>query len=314
MTGAGHPPPLHVVMETARIAALQTYTTPRAPATEPFLTLVRITAHLLQAPVAMISFIDRDHQWIKAAFGTDLQQLPRSVSICSHVIAEPSGAMMVRDTLADLRFQRHPLVLAPPHIRFYASVCLVDSDGYVLGTLCVMDDKPSLGGGDELAILHKMGAETMDALARQRAEQAAWQGDAGSIGRTFNERRLNESWPYASASPAVLEPSMLRLPGPSWIGVKTEQTSVPGSSQGGRLLISIAADSPAERAGLRIGDVILAIDGHEARRRDDLTTAMASCGLGGVMRLHMLRDDRVFDRDIRPEPMPKQRLLQRRVA
>ena len=312
MTSAGHPPPLCEVIEAARIAALRTYVTPRTPATEPFLTLVRITAHLLQVPVAMISLIDHDHQWIKAAFGTDLQQLPRSLSICHHVIADPSGAMVVRDTLADPRFQRHPLVVAPPYVRFYAGVCLVNSDGYALGTLCVMDDKPSSGGLDELSLLHKIAAEAVGALARQRAEQAAWQGDTGSIGRRFDERRHSESWPYESASPADLPPPPLRLAAHAWIGVKTEQTSVAGSGHAGRLLTSVAAGSPAERAGLRIGDVILTIDGHPARRQNDITAAMASCGLSGVMRLHVKRNDRVFDWDIRPEPMPRERLLQRR--
>ena len=310
MTGAGCPPPLCEVIEAARIAALRTYVTPRAPATEPFLTLVRITAHLLQAPVAMISLIDHDHQWIKAAFGTDLQQLPRSLSICHHVIADPSGAMVVRDTLADPRFQRHPLVVAPPYVRFYAGVCLVDSDGYALGTLCVMDDQPSSGERDELSLLRKIAAETVGALARQRAEQAAWRGDTGSAGRSFHERRHNESWPYEAASAADLRP--LRPPAPGWIGVKTEQTLATGSDHAGRLLTGVAAGSPAERAGLRIGDVILTIDGHPARRQNDITAAMACCGFGGVMRLHVKRNDRVFDWDIRPEPMPKERLLQRR--
>lgn len=321
-TGAEPPLPLRMVMESARVAALQSYITPPAPPTEPYITLVRITANLLKVPVAMISLIDRDDQWIKAAFGTNLQQLPRAFAICNHVIVEPSGAMVVPDTLADPRFQSHPLVLGPPHVRFYAGVCLVDSDGYVLGTLCVMDDKPGSMDPDALALLRKMSVEAVDALVRQRAGLGAWHDDAGSIGHRPDEHESVGRRPqYAPSSrtsyddpthyPAI-EPPPSRLSAHGWLGVRTEQTPIPGKNREGRLLISVAIDSPAERAGLHVGDVILAIDGRETRRRNDMTMAMRSCALGGVMRLHVWRDNKVFDRDIRLELMPKQRLLQRR--
>lgn len=309
--------PLRMVIEAARVAALQAYIVPQTSAAEPYVTLVRITANLLQAPVAMISLIDRDDQWIKAAFGTNLQKLPRAFAICNHVMVEPSGAMVIPDTLADPRFQSHPLVLGPPHVRFYAGVCLIDSDGYVLGTLCVMDIKPSSMEPEALALLRKMALEAVDALVRQRAGLGAWQGDAGSVNERLHEpqpdrRRRADDWPIDADPSSALQPPPSRLSTHGWLGVRTEQTPLPGRNREGRLLTSIAADSPAERAGLRVGDVILAIDGREARRRNDLTLAMNSCVLGGIMRLHIWRDSEIFERDIRLEPTPKERRQQRR--
>jgi hypothetical protein len=301
-------------MEAARVAALQSYLTAQVADTEPFVTLVRIAAHLTQSPIAMISLMGRDHQWIRAAYGTDLQQLPRALAICNHVVADPSGAMVVPDMLTDPRFQSHPLVVGPPHIRFYAGVGLRDGDGYVLGTLCVMDSKPSSINPEALALLHKMAVETVDALARQRAEQAPWRNAAVSISHGPDEHWHHPQWSSEASMPAPSPSSALPHLAHGWLGIRTEHTSVPGSDRQGRFLISVAADSPAERANLRVGDVILTIDGRAARRRSDITAAMAGCAAGSVMRLEIWRRGRIFEQAIRLERIPRERRLQRRAG
>jgi diguanylate cyclase (GGDEF)-like protein/PAS domain S-box-containing protein len=48
----------------------------------------------------------------------------------------------VPDAQADPRFVANPLVTGHPHIRFYAAYPLSTSQGYKLGTLCVLDSQP----------------------------------------------------------------------------------------------------------------------------------------------------------------------------
>ena len=50
--------------------------------------------------------------------------------------------MLILDTLADERFAHSPLVKNDPKIRFYAGTPLITSEGYVLGTISVMDYVP----------------------------------------------------------------------------------------------------------------------------------------------------------------------------
>jgi signal transduction histidine kinase len=117
---------------------LRVLDTPRDPA---FDGLARLAANLCVTPIAAISLIDRDRQWLKARFGLDIDQAPIDQAICVHAI-DGNGVFVVRDTLADERFCDIPLVAGPPHIRFYAAAALRTSDGHVLGTLCVMDHVP----------------------------------------------------------------------------------------------------------------------------------------------------------------------------
>ena len=84
-------------------------------------------------------------QWFKSAEGLgNVCQTGRDVSFCGHTLLPPtSQIVIVEDTLEDVRFSGNPLVLGPPHIRFYAGAPLMSSiSGYRYGSLCVIDTKP----------------------------------------------------------------------------------------------------------------------------------------------------------------------------
>jgi diguanylate cyclase (GGDEF)-like protein len=66
--------------------------------------------------------------------------------------------LLVPDALQDPRFFDNPLVLSPPHIRFYAGWPLKAANGSKLGTLCLMDTQPRDMGQEDLQLMADLAA------------------------------------------------------------------------------------------------------------------------------------------------------------
>jgi hypothetical protein len=127
--------------EEARLAALRRYQILDTPAEADFDNCTAMAADICEAPVAIISLVDRDRQWFKSEIGLGVQETPLGSSICRHAILQ-HDIFIVPDTTRDERFRENPLVTADPHLRFYAGALLKSSDGQPIGTLCVLDRKP----------------------------------------------------------------------------------------------------------------------------------------------------------------------------
>lgn len=104
--------------------------------------LVGLAAQWCEVPMAAVTLIDAERQYLKSEIGLGVREAPRQHSFCTHAILNPQQLMVVPDTLADARFAKHPLVLGPPQLRFYAGAPLLSSSGVALGALCVLDTRP----------------------------------------------------------------------------------------------------------------------------------------------------------------------------
>jgi PAS domain S-box-containing protein len=127
--------------EHERLCALYAYQILDTPADSSFDNLVKLTSQVLDMPIAFISLIDKERQWLKASVGVDIKEIPRNLSFCEYTIKHKS-VFEVPDILMDNRFVSHQSVIGEPNVRYYAGAALIDEDGFALGSLCVFDRIP----------------------------------------------------------------------------------------------------------------------------------------------------------------------------
>ena len=135
--------------EAARLAALHSYGILDTPPESGFDALTELAAHILDAPIAMVSLVDSNRHWVKSQFGPSACDAPRDSSFCGHVVRS-GQPLVVPDATLDPRFADNPLVTAKPGVRFYAGHPLTDPDGHVLGSLCVMDHRRHVASPEQL--------------------------------------------------------------------------------------------------------------------------------------------------------------------
>ena len=152
--------------EGARLAALAASGLVDGPQEERFDRIVRLASMATDSPIALISLLTARRQWFKARVGLAPQQTPREWAFCSHAILQDKP-FVVEDATTDERFSENPLVLADPHIRFYAGVPLRDASGHALGTLCVIDREPRKLRASELQALLDLAAIATVEIGRE---------------------------------------------------------------------------------------------------------------------------------------------------
>ena len=157
--------------EAARIAALRACKVLDTAPEDVYDHLTLLASELLSTPMALISLVDSDRQWFKAALGVNEKETEREIAFCNQAITQPDPIFVVADARSDTRFASNPLVVGAPHIRAYAGVVIRSREQLPLGTLCVLDTEPRTFSPEQLhqlSVLAEQVEMTLD--LRRRAE------------------------------------------------------------------------------------------------------------------------------------------------
>ncbi len=127
--------------EEARLSALRAYDILDTAPEPAFDRLTRLSARLFNVPIALVSLVDHNRQWFKSCYGLGSFESSRDSSFCAHAILADEP-LVIPDAALDDRFADNPLVAGEPHIRFYAGAPITSSQGYRLGTVCIIDSEP----------------------------------------------------------------------------------------------------------------------------------------------------------------------------
>ncbi|MBT3213675.1 MAG: GAF domain-containing protein [Deltaproteobacteria bacterium] len=109
--------------------------------------ITQVATYLTGCPQSTINILGSNVQQCKASFGFEpeqidmMEEMPREVSICQFGLAKPGQPLIIENILEDHRTKNWQNMPFDPGFRFYASLPLMSSRGFSIGTLCVFDPK-----------------------------------------------------------------------------------------------------------------------------------------------------------------------------
>ena len=132
--------------------------------------LTRLAADICQTPIALIVVADGSRQWFKARIGSAASEAPKEFTFSSQAIRDPGQVLIVEDASLDPRFADSPFVIGGAHIRFFAGAPLVTSSGQVIGSLCLLDQRPRKIAPAQIDELRFLAGQVIATMERRRDE------------------------------------------------------------------------------------------------------------------------------------------------
>ncbi|WP_114937258.1 GAF domain-containing sensor histidine kinase [Mucilaginibacter endophyticus] len=158
--------------DAERVAALDRYQIFNSHREKAFDSICELACELFSCPISHISFLNSDTEFIKAEVGLNgIQYVSRNEGFCAVAILQPD-LLLVEDTHQHELFVNHPYVTDKLRIRFYAGAPIITPDGYIIGTLCLIDTEPRSISEKEKKLLKKLAVVAME-QTQLRAENLA---------------------------------------------------------------------------------------------------------------------------------------------
>jgi formate hydrogenlyase transcriptional activator len=163
------------IHNAARLDALRRTALMDSPREEVFDRLTRLATSVLRVPGAMVSLVDGQRQFFKSSIGLpepwgSLRQTPLTHSFCKHAVAS-GEPFVVSDSRQDPLLHGN-LGVSELGIIAYAGVPLTSTDGFTLGSFCVMDGRPHEWKTEDIEILRSLAASVMAEIrTRQLADE-----------------------------------------------------------------------------------------------------------------------------------------------
>lgn len=186
-----------------------------------------LAAQICRAPIALITLMDGERQWIKARAGLDVCQSPRAGTPCAATALSPGAPLIIPDLEADPRFVNAPLLAKGVRVRFYAGVALVNDERTALGTLCVMDIEPRTLEARELRALEAVARQIVREIESRRNVEALRWAIRKQLETEQSLRLLGSAVENVHESILITDAD-LEYPGPRIVYVNPEFTRLSG--------------------------------------------------------------------------------------
>lgn len=150
--------------EAERISAVRRYQILDTPPDGTFDRITALASELFDVPIALVTIVDEDRIWFKSRCGLDaVQEIPRDRGLCASAILQ-DAPYVVEEARRDPRTLANPLVRGQFGLQFYAAAPLRTTDGYRLGTLCIIDREPRVFSPRQADVLDRLSHIVMDEM------------------------------------------------------------------------------------------------------------------------------------------------------
>lgn len=155
--------------ESEPIKRLKSYEILDTPHEKTFSNLTELASQIFGFPIVLVSLVDEERLWFKSNHGIDFREVEREASLCNSVVCENSSVRLP-NTLEDPVARENSLV-QDKGVRSYHGAPLRDNDGYLLGTLCLLDSEEHELEDHEREQLEILADEAMEKIELKRSEK-----------------------------------------------------------------------------------------------------------------------------------------------
>ena len=173
--------------DEARLAALHRYEVLDTPPEGAFNKIANLTRDIFDTPIALVALVDKDRVFFKANAGmANTQNVERGISLCSLAVLK-DGATVFENAPENPCLLHNPLVAGSFGLRFYAGAPITTSDGYRIGTVCIVDHKPRSFSEKEQRMLENMASLVMDELELRLSARKALGAQTEMLNLTIHD-------------------------------------------------------------------------------------------------------------------------------
>jgi GAF domain-containing protein len=151
--------------EQARLEAVRRYRLVDQPIEDAYDRIAFVAGAIFDTPIATVSLVEQDRVWLAACQGLPpgLREVGKHPGLCASVIRQ-DDVYVINNAAVDPRTLEHPLVRGELGLRFYAAAPIRTHDGYRLGTVNVIDNRPREATPRQLQALEHLAAMVSDEL------------------------------------------------------------------------------------------------------------------------------------------------------
>ncbi|WP_316744197.1 ATP-binding protein [Pedobacter antarcticus] len=147
-----------------RLAALRRYRIMDTPSEASFDNLAKLCTKIFNVPISLVSLVDAERVFFKANIGMGAaKEANRGKSLCALAVLN-TDVTVFQDALKEPCLIANPNVAGNFGLRFYAGAPLITHDGFLIGTLCIIDKQPRTFSKQEEEILSGLATAVMDQI------------------------------------------------------------------------------------------------------------------------------------------------------